>query len=824
MEWYNVGVQEVLEELGSSKEGLTSNEALNRLKQYGENRVAEGKPVSRLQLLLGQFKNPLVYMLLFAGFVTFLLEEHVDAAVIFSVVVLNAFVGFFQEYKAEESARALKKMLAAKATVLRDNRRVEIDMSQLVLGDVVFVSPGSQIPADLRLLEAVEFSVDESALSGESLPVEKTTEKMQEEGLISSDQKNMAFLGTHVASGRATGVVVASGSNTVMGRIAEDVGGVVPSLTPLQKNFKSLAKYISIITLVASSMLFLFGLLVGESIREMFKVMIAASVATIPEGLPIVVTIAMAIGISRMARRNAIVKKMPAVETLGSTTIICSDKTGTLTKNEMTVKKMWAGGRILDVGGDGYSLEGRFLNHEGEVVKPGGDFETLLKVGVLCNNAGLQDGGVMGKPTEASVLVAAVKAGIDLKKIVEENPRTGEYPFSSETKKQITVHETAKGRIAYCLGAPDIIIKNCEKILVEGVELDLTQEYVDRVLSENSAFASSAFRVLGTSYKKVDANDSEGVGENMVFSGLFAIIDPPRPDAIEAVKGCRNAGIKVVMVTGDHVETATAIAKKIGIGGENPKVMSGSELAEITDEQLFEIVGEVDVFARVTSKHKLRIVQQLMEHGEIVAVTGDGVNDAPALKAAHIGISMGKTGSDVAKESSDMILSDDNFASIFLAVKEGRVVYSNIKKVTFFLLPTGLAAIISIIACMIMGLKIPYLATQLLWINLVTNGLQDVALAFEPGETHLINKKPRKRGEKIMSKIMVERTIIVAFVIALGVLTTYVISLNNGDSLEQARTVAVTTMVLFQFFHLLNSRSETNSILKTQPMSNPFLF
>ena len=654
-------VEEVFNELQTSKKGLTSNEAEERLEKYGQNSVTEGKTVSKFQLLIGQFKNPLVYMLLFAGLVTILLEEYIDAGVILSVVILNALVGFFQEYKAEESAKALKKMLASKATVLRDGKRIDIDRLQLVPGDVVFVSTGSKIPADLRLFEVVELSVDESALTGESMPVDKISNPILEKGLISSDQKNMVFLGTHTVHGRAIGVVVATGSKTVMGQIAEDVGEVVVSLTPMQMDFHSLAKSIAVLTLIAASILFIFGIMLGETVKEMFTVMIAASVATIPEGLPIVVTIAMAIGISRMARRNAIVKKLPAVETLGSTTVICSDKTGTLTKNEMTVKKIWAGGKILSVDGDGYSVEGHFITDEDAVVEPQGDFKTLLTIGALCNNSGLQEGGIIGKPTEASVLVAAMKAGLNPETLQNDNPRVNEIPFSSERKRQVTFHETPEGKVAYCLGAPEIIIKNCTKILVEGTETELTKEYAEKVLSENAAFASSAFRVLGATYKKVADANIDSVEEEMVFCGLFAIIDPPRPDAIEAVKGCHNAGIKVVMITGDHIETATAIAKKLGIGGNNPKLMSGSELTEITDEQLYDVVGDIDVFARVTSNHKLRIVQQLMKRGEVVAVTGDGVNDAPALKAAHIGISMGKTGSDVAKESSDMILSDDNF-------------------------------------------------------------------------------------------------------------------------------------------------------------------
>lgn len=827
MNWYRLDVSEIFSRLESSEKGIGSADAEKRLEKYGPNKVVEGKGVTKLEILLDQFKNPLIYILIVAGIVTILLEEYVDAGVIIFVVLMNAVVGFFQEYKAEESAKALKKMLALKATVVRDGRQVEIDRHLLVPGDIVILSPGSKVPADLRLFKVVELSIDESVLTGESLPVEKTAVRIDEEDLVTSDQKNMAFLGTNVVSGRGLGVVVETGSNTVMGGIARDVGSVKVSATPLQTKFNHFAKIIALIVIFASFILLLLGVSLGESVADMFMVMVAATVATIPEGLPIVVTIAMSIGVSRMAGRNAIIKKLPAVETLGSTTVICSDKTGTLTKNEMTVKKMWAGGKIMSVEGEGYSPEGRFLTPEGEPLHElHGDFKTLLKIGVFCNNSGVYGNeGIVGKPTEASVLVAAMKDGLIPEKMNEENPRIHEIPFSSERKRQVTVNQTPQGRLVSCMGAPDVILGNCTKILLNGEEVPLSDELKDSVIKENATFAYSAYRVLGAAYRMLEDGDGfESLEENLVFCGLFAIIDPPRPDVIEAVESCGKAGIRVVMVTGDHTITAVAIAKQVGIGGAEPRVLDGKRLSELDDEQLYNIVQDVSVYARVTSHQKLRIVQQLIRHGEIVAVTGDGVNDAPALKSAHIGVAMGKSGSDVAKESADMILSDDNFASIFAAVEEGRYVYSNIKKVTFFLIPTGIAAILSIIGSMLLGVKIPYLAAQLLWINLVTNGLQDVALAFEPGEKHLITRRPRSAREGIMSRVMVERTVIVAFLITLGVLSTYMFSLSRGDSLEKARTIAVTTMVFFQFFHVLNSRSEIRSIFHIPPFSNPFLF
>jgi P-type Ca2+ transporter type 2C len=825
MGWHSQEFEGVFKELKTSEDGLSAGTAEERLSQYGPNVVSEDGGTSKLKIFLNQFKNPLIYVLIIAGAITLVLEEYVDSGVIFAVVLINALVGFFQEYRAEESAKALRKMLALKATVIRDGRQMETDSSLLVPGDIVVLSTGSKIPADLRLFKAVELSVDESILTGESVPVEKNTSAMADEGQVTSDQENMAFLGTYVVSGKGMGVVVETGYETVMGKIARDVREVTVATTPLQEKFHSFAKLIGVLSLISASTLFIVGVSLGEGMREMFKVMVAVTVATIPEGLPVVVTIAMAIGVSRMARRHSIIKKMPAVETLGSTTVICSDKTGTLTKNEMTVKKMWAGGRIMSVEGEGYAVDGHFTGSEGQITHhPGGDFRRLLEIGLLCNNSGITPDGIIGKPTEASILVAALKAGLNQEEYAKSNPRIHEIPFNSDRKRQVTVNETPDGPMAYSLGAPDIILGKCSKLLMDDAEVELTKELRDSVLAENAAFASSAYRVLGAAYRRMEDENIENPEENMVFAGLFAMIDPPRPDAIQAVKGCRDAGIRVLMITGDHALTAAAIARQLDIGGDDPRVLTGKELNDLSDEQLYGLVQEVSIYARVTSHQKLRIVQQLIKHGEIVAVTGDGVNDAPSLKAAHIGVAMGKTGSDVTKESADMILSDDNFASIFAAVEEGRVVYSNIKKVTFFLLPTGIAVILAVMTSMTLGLAIPYLATQLLWINLVTNGLQDVALAFEPGEKDLIKRKPRNPKEGIMSRVMVERTLLVALVLAVGVMAVYLTSLSKGFSIEKARTMAVTTHVFFQFFHVWNSRSELNSITRVPPFSNPFLF
>ena len=477
MDWHNMEIDEVFSNIETSKEGLQSGEAQDRLKQYGPNKIEESKGASKLKIFADQFKNPLIYILIIAGIVTFLLEEYIDSGVIFFVVIINALVGFFQEYKAEESAKALKKMLASKATVLRNGKQTEIDSTMLVPGDIVILSQGSKIPADLRLFKAVELSVDESILTGESVAVQKYEAAIKERGIVASDQENMAFMGTNVVSGRGQGVVVETGSKTVMGGIAKDVKDVDASMTPLQAKFHSFAKLVGLMSLAASTLLFFIGIGIGESMTNMFKVAVAVTVATIPEGLPIVVTIAMSVGVSRMSRKNAIIKKLPAVETLGSTTVICSDKTGTLTKNEMTVKKIWAGGKMLSIEGEGYETKGNFWSPEDQMlVAPDGDFEKLLRIGMLCNNSGVQDGGIVGKPTEASVIVAAIKAGLNSERLNEENPRIDEIPFTSERKRQVTLHDTPEGKLVCCLGAPDVILKNCSKILMNSEEVGLRSE------------------------------------------------------------------------------------------------------------------------------------------------------------------------------------------------------------------------------------------------------------------------------------------------------------------------------------------------------------
>ena len=821
MNWYRMKTHEALEKLGTTEEGLTEQEAAERLGKYGPNKLAEEERISRFKILLHQFTSPLIYILLVAAVVTLLLGEYIDTGVIVAVVLLNAVVGYFQEFKAEESVRSLKRLLVAKARVIRGGREKEIPGADLVPGDIVLLSSGARVPADIRLIHTNELRVDEAMLTGESLPVEKRTEPLSEENLVAADQINMAFMGTAVVNGRAKGVVFATAGATMLGAIAGEVREIGVVRAPIQDKIDRFAKLIGLIVMGASAVLFVVGLLLGESAKDMFMTAVAAAVATIPEGLPIVVTIAMAAGVARMAKNNAIIRKLPAVETLGSTTVICSDKTGTLTRNEMTVTRLFDGKFTCEVTGTGYEPTGEIVADEEDALNENGSLNRLLRIGLLCNESDLfeEEGRfrIDGDPTEGALIVSALKGGLLEEEERENYPQLDIVPFESERGFMATLHEHRGIKMIFAKGAPERIVEMCGD--------DSDQE---EILSKARSFAEKGLRVLAFAWKEAADDQDElshhDVESGMLFAGLQGMIDPPRTEVIEAIAGCKRAGMRVVMITGDHAVTAEAIGRQLGIVAGEEGVLAGRELETMSDDALFERVQQVSVYARVAPEHKLRITRQLIRHGETVAMTGDGVNDAPALKAAHIGIAMGITGTDVAKEASDMVLADDNFASIFSAVKEGRIVFDNLRKVTFFLIPTGIAAIISIIGAMIAAVPIPYIPAQLLWINLVTNGLQDVALAFEPGEKGIIDRPPRAPGEGIMSRMLMERTVLVGMVISIGVVWNYLTALGEGASLENARTVAVTTMVFFQFFQAWNSRSEYRSIFRINPLGNPFLF
>jgi len=827
MKWYQLDEKEVLRKLETSEEGLSDSEAKKRFEKYGPNRLPKAEAISRLKIILHQFASPLIYILIVAAIVTIFLGEYIDTGVIVAVLILNAVIGYFQEYKAETSVRALQSMVVPKAKVLREGKELEIPSETLVPGDIVLLASGMRVPADLRLFKTTELRIEEAALTGESVPVEKKTGVIAEENLTPGDQTNMAFMGTVVVSGRGRGIVVETGSKTVLGQIAREVKELSVTQTPLQQKIIQFSHFIGFLVLGSALAISGLGLSLGMSLTEIFKIAVAASVAAVPEGLPIVVTITMAIGISRMAKRNAIIRKLPAVETLGSTTVICSDKTGTLTKNEMTVKVIHDTQRPYEVTGSGYDPNGEILQdwESCDIGKLDGVCG-VLRIGMLCNESKIfeEDGQyrVDGDPTEGALIIAAMKAGLNPEEEKHLFPQEAIIPFESEQGFMATLHKHDGKKFIFAKGAPEKILEMCHQT-AGGFPIDK-----EKILKTAEHFAQDGMRVLGMAYKEVPADFREltrqTLGGNLTFAGLQGMIDPPRPEAIEAVKGCYEAGIRVAMITGDHAVTAKAIGRMMGITRRDSVVLTGRELETMSDEELFDHVQRVSVFARVSPQHKLRVVQQLMKHGEVVAVTGDGVNDAPALKAAHIGVAMGKTGTDVAREAADMVITDDNFASIFHAVEEGRIVFDNIRKVILFLIPTGFAAIVSILIAMALDIPVPYVAAQLLWINLVTNGLQDVALAFEPGEKDVIKRKPRSLKEGIMSRLVYERSILVGLIISAGVIFNFISALDEGVSLERARTIAVTTMVLFQFFQAWNSRSELRSVFTMSPFSNAFLF
>ncbi len=825
MNWYQLPVKEVIQKLGTSEKGLTDKEAKQRLSQHGLNKLAEEEKINKFKILLHQFTSPLIYILLVAGVVTIFLEEYIDSGVIFSVVILNAIIGFIQEFKAEESVRALKKMVVPKAKVLRNGNEKEINSEELVPGDIVMLASGVRVPADLRLFKTIELRIDESMLTGESIPVDKITSLIREDNLTPGDQKNMTFMGTIVVNGRAKGLVVETGHRTFLGQIAKEVREVLEIKTPLQNRLMHFAKLIGIVVTAFSAIVFMAGTMLGEKASEMFMTAVATAVSAIPEGLPVAVTITMAIGVARMARRNSIIRKLPAVETLGSTTVIGSDKTGTLTKNEMTVKLIFDGKHTYEATGSGYEPRGELLL-DGMPLEAR-DLKNLLhvlRIGLLCNESNIyEENGqykVDGDPTEGALIVSALKASLKPETEKEKYQQITIIPFESDYGYMATLHKHRGKKIIFVKGAPERVLDMCIED-IQGEKIKASE-----ILNIASNFAQEGLRVLAFAYK-IASDETEELThreiESLTFVGLQGMIDPPRPEVISAIDGCKKAGIRVVMITGDHSVTAVAIAKKLGIGSGDYKVLAGKDIEALSDRELFNKVKDISVYARVSPQHKLRITQQLLKHGDIVAITGDGVNDAPALKAAHIGIAMGKSGTDVAKEASDMVLTDDNFASIFAAVEEGRVVYENIKKVTLFLVSCGFGELVAIIVTILIGYPIPYIPAQILWLNLVTNGLQDIALAFEPAEKGILARPPRNPEEGILSSLMIQRTFLMGMVLAAGTLFIFISNLNSGVPLGRARTLALTTMVFFQFYQAFNCRSERQSIFTTSPFSNPFL-
>jgi len=824
--WHSLAGTEAEHRLETGGHGLTETEATARQVRYGRNQLEEEPPTPPWLVFVRQFVSPLIFILLVALAVTVALGEYLDASVIAAVLILNAVIGFTQERKAEGAVRALMQLVVPHARVIRDGRDVEIDSRDLVPGDVVLLESGARIPADLRLVSATALQVDESLLTGESVPITKSIEPVEPTAVL-SDRTCMAYTGATVTAGRGRGVVVATGSSTELGAIAGLMRSETVAATPLQRRMDHFAKIIGVAVGVAALVAFGSGVALGEPVEDMFLVAVALAVSAVPEGLPVAVTITLAVGVRRMARRNAIVRRLPAVETLGSTTVIGSDKTGTLTENRMTVQEIWTSGHRYHLAGG--APDGEFL--EGEEPAVIGDHAALhaaLLTGVLTNEADLHWTGddltTTGDPTEIALLLSALTGALEPGDTRTAYPMFAEIPFEAAQQYSASIRVRHDQHEIFVKGAPERVLGMCDTMLGDDGPVPLDADAVTRAAHE---LASRGQRVLAFAHRTLpeplDDGHDLGEPERLVFVGLQAMIDPPRSGVHDAIAACQTAGIRVVMITGDHVETARAIAAQLGITGTDA-ALTGTELADLDDDALAHRVERVSVYARVSPEDKLRIVRALQSRGEVVAVTGDGVNDAPALKAAEIGIAMGDKGTDVAREASEMVLADDNFVSITAAVEEGRVTFDNIRKVTFFLVSTGAAEITAILVAVWLQWPLILLPAQLLWLNLVTNGLQDVALAFEPAERGVLRRPPRRPGGGVLDRLMWERVVLAGLVMGAGMLVMFRWELDSTDSLIQAQTVALTTMVVFQVFQAGNARSETDSVFRRNPFSNKFLF
>jgi Ca2+-transporting ATPase len=895
--WHALNAEEVLRNLKVKDQGLTTEEARSRQTIYGLNQLVEASRPGLLHLLWEQINSFVVWLLIIASVISALLGDEIEAAAIMAIVVLNAVLGIIQERRAEEALAALKKLAAPEAQVMRDGHRTSVPARELVPGDMVFLEAGNYVPADVRLLEAVNLRVEEASLTGESLPVQKSAATVLDQDVPLGDRKNTAFMGTLVSYGRGRGVVVSTGMRTQLGLIAEMLQNVEEEETPLQRRLDQLGKTLSIGSLVLVAVVFIVALInytnIGElftgplaylqeyakDITDVFIIAISLAIAAVPEGLPAVVTISLALGMREMVKRHALIRKLASVETLGSATVICSDKTGTLTQNEMTVTRLWVDGQFIDVTGTGYTPKGDFKvggKQVGISDYPG--MLTLLWLGALNNDAQLESTGesdqaqtfrVVGDPTEGALLVAAAKAGTPYHEIHKSYPRENEIPFDSERKRMITVHDIIEPKpedfspfydkkhkgwdIIVVKGAPDVVLELCTKYETMNDEVEpLDEKAKKRILDANNAMTAEALRVLGLAYR-VERDVPNGeitpeqVEKDLVFVGLIGMIDPPRMEVAPALDRARHAGIHTVMITGDYPNTARAIAQSIGLMKRRKNVLTGMELDKMTDEELQKVMPDTAVFARVSPEHKMRIVDALQANHEIVAMTGDGVNDAPAIKRADIGVAMGITGTDVAKQTADMVLTDDNYASIVSAVEQGRIIYSNIRKFVFFLLSSNVAEIMIIFLATLAGLPAPLTAIQLLWLNLITDGAPALALAMEKGDPDIMDQKPRAKNEPIINKSMQLGLIIQTFAQTGAVLLAFVLGLVwhleagaaipsgmnvlsyvlqhdwRGVDVQTAETMAFVTLSLCELFRAYTVRSEKASIFRLGIFSNRYM-
>jgi calcium-translocating P-type ATPase len=818
--WCNIPAEDVFSLFDTDINGLSNEEASIRLARDGYNEVSSKKEHGPIYRFLKQFASPLIYLLLIAAVITLFLEKYADAVVIALVVLANAIIGFIQEGKAQNALESLSKLLVPEARVLRDGVSMVVPSRELVVGDVVLLEAGDRVPADMRLFYVKNLRADESILTGESVPVEKSADTIKSGCVSYGDQKNMknmAFAGTLITQGQGRGIVVATANDTQIGKISEFIRESKEISTPLLRKMGRLSVILSFVIVFIAAFTFIIGFLRGYDTGEIFMASVSLAVAAIPEGLPAVITITMAIGVNRMAARNTIIRTVPAVETLGSATVICTDKTGTLTRNQMTVTQIYTAGKIYTLTGAGYSPEGDFLV-DGVKVNPLEDKALVetLKAGVLCNDASFKGtNNIDGDPTEGALLVSGLKAGKFYL------PRKDVVPFEPEQRFMATLHEKEDGsKVIYVKGSPEKILQMCTSQFDGHSVIPLDKENIIQIAEQ---MASEALRVLAMAYKNVPSDVTGIEAEDIVdltFVGLQGMMDPPRDDVIDSINKCKNAGIRVIMITGDHLKTAYAIAKKIGIDTQG--ALSGNDIGAMSDEHLSVELDTVSVFARTSPEDKLRIVKLLQKKGEIVAVTGDGINDAPALKTADIGIAMGQTGTEVAKEASDMVLADDKFSSIVAAIEEGRDVYSKIQKIILWTLPTNGGQGLSVVAAVLLGMTLPLVPLQILWLNTVTAIGLGVPITMEPKERGILKRPPRSPTESILIPLIKRRIVFVSLLIVAGAYLTFFLKMGRDGDLIAARTVALNTIVFFQIFYLFNSKSMYEYVYKDL-LSNKYM-
>ena len=830
--WWLADVETVVRDFGSDLEkGLTPTQVKDRQEKYGPNQLVEKKGRSAISLFLDQFRDFMIWVLIGAALVSGFLKEWVDAVAIICIVILNAIMGFIQEYRAEKSLAALKKLSSPNSKVIRNGNHQVIPSNEIVPGDLVEMEAGDYVPADSRIVYSTgNLTTHEASLTGESTSVSKSSDTLVQEEAGLADRVNMLYLGTSVVSGKTRALITGTGMNTELGKIAGMIQKIEESTTPLQKRLKEFGKIIIVIVFLLVGLIFLIGYLRGEPLLELFLTAVSLAVAAIPEGLPAVVTIALALGVQRMVKRNCVIRKLPSVETLGCTSVICSDKTGTLTKNEMTVQAVYQAGSYFNISGIGYEPNGEFTR-DGLKVEPAAHpgLVNLLSGTVLCNGAQLvlEEGvyKIVGDPTEGALLTLAAKAGLHKKDLEEQYPFQEELPFDSDRKKMTIIRRENGHYVAFVKGAPDILLSGCTHSEENGESRMLDQYTREETLKANSNLADKAMRVLAVAYRKFevlpDNLDEHEVENELTFLGLVAMIDPPRPEVKLAMQACRSAGIRSVMITGDHINTAVAIARDLGFYHNDSLAFTGEELDRLSEEDLNRNVERTAVYARVSPEHKLRIVKAWRTRGEIVAMTGDGVNDAPAVKEADIGVAMGITGTDVTKEVSDMVITDDNFASIVAAVEEGRGIYDNIKKFIHYLLSCNIGEIMVMFSASLLLLPVPLLPIHILWVNLVTDGLPALALGVDPIDKKIMKRPPRLKDEPVITRQMGGLIFLQgAFIAMCSLLAFILVYFVEKEGIERARTASFIVLACSQLFHAFNCRSNHESIFSLGFMTN----